>query len=79
MKKEIEEDIRRKKDLPGSWTGRIDIVKNGQYVPNTVYTFKAIPNTITTLLFTKSGSLYFATFFHCIAIFANVLQSGWLL
>lgn len=78
MKKEIEEDIRRKKDLPGSWTSRTDIVKMVN-IPNTVYTFSAIPITITTQLFTKSGSLYFAAFFHCIAIFANVHQSGWLL
>lgn len=75
MKKEIEEDIRRKKDPPGSWTGRIDIIKVAN-IPNTVYTFNAIPITIITQLFTKSNSLYFATLFHCIAIFANVHQSG---
>ena len=29
LKKEIEEDIRRWEDLPCSWIGRINIVKNG--------------------------------------------------
>jgi hypothetical protein len=29
LKKEIEEDHRRWKDLPCSWIGRINIVKNG--------------------------------------------------
>ena len=30
-KKEIEEDLRRWKDLPCSWIGRIKIVKNGHF------------------------------------------------
>jgi hypothetical protein len=29
LKKEIKEDLRRWKDLPCSWIGRINIVKNG--------------------------------------------------
>jgi hypothetical protein len=29
LKKEMEDDLRRWKDLPGSWIGRINIVKNG--------------------------------------------------
>jgi hypothetical protein len=29
LKKEIEDDLRRWKNLPGSWIGRINIVKNG--------------------------------------------------
>jgi hypothetical protein len=29
LKKQIEEDYRRWKDLPWSWIGRINIVKNG--------------------------------------------------
>jgi hypothetical protein len=29
LKKEIEEDLRRWKDLPCSWIGRINVVKNG--------------------------------------------------
>ena len=32
LKKEIEEDLRRWKNLPRSWIGRINIVKNG-YLP----------------------------------------------
>jgi hypothetical protein len=37
LKKEIEEDYRRRKDLPCSWIGRINIV------PKEIYMFNAIP------------------------------------
>jgi hypothetical protein len=42
LKKEIEEDYRRWKDLPCSWTGRINIVKLA-ILPKTIYMFNAIP------------------------------------
>jgi hypothetical protein len=42
LKKEIEEDLRRWKDLPCSWIGRIDIVKM-PILPKTIYKFNAIP------------------------------------
>jgi hypothetical protein len=42
LKKEIEEDYRRWKDLLCSWIGRIDIVKM-TIVPEAIYMFNAIP------------------------------------
>jgi hypothetical protein len=42
LKKEIEEDYRRWKDLPCSWIGRIKIVKMA-IVLKTIYMFNAIP------------------------------------
>jgi hypothetical protein len=42
LKKEIEEDYRRWKDLPCSWIGRINIVKM-VILPKPIYMFSAIP------------------------------------
>jgi hypothetical protein len=42
LKKEIEEDYRRWRDLPRSWTGIINIVKMA-ILPKTIYMFNAIP------------------------------------
>jgi len=42
LKKEIEEDLRRWKDLPCSWIGRINIVKMA-ILPKSIYRFNAIP------------------------------------
>jgi hypothetical protein len=42
LKKEIEEDYRRWKDLPCSWIGRINIVKMA-IPPTAIYMFNAIP------------------------------------
>jgi hypothetical protein len=42
LKKEIEEDYRRWKDLPCSWIGRINIVKMAM-LPKAIYMFNAIP------------------------------------
>ena len=41
LKKEIEEDIKKWKDLPCSWIGRINIVKMA-ILPNAIYRFNAI-------------------------------------
>jgi hypothetical protein len=41
LKKEIEEDYRRWKDLPCSWIGRINIVKMA-ILPKAIYMFNAI-------------------------------------
>jgi hypothetical protein len=42
MKKEIEEDYKKWRDLPCSWTGRINIVKMS-ILPKIIYMFNAIP------------------------------------
>jgi hypothetical protein len=42
LKKEIIEDLRRWKDLPCSWIGRINIVKMA-ILPKAIYRFNALP------------------------------------
>jgi hypothetical protein len=42
LKKEIEEDTRRQKDLPSSWKSRVNIVKMA-IPPKAFYRFNAIP------------------------------------
>ena len=42
LKKEIEEDLRRWKDLPCSWIGRINIVKMA-ILPKAIYRFNNLP------------------------------------
>jgi hypothetical protein len=41
LKKEIEEDYGRRKDLPCSWTGRTNIMKMA-ILPKAIYMFKAV-------------------------------------
>jgi hypothetical protein len=41
LKREIKEDIRRWKDLPCSWTGRINTVKMA-IIPKAIYMFNVI-------------------------------------
>ena len=42
LKKEIEDDLRKSKDLPCSWVDRINIVKMA-ILPKAIYRFNAIP------------------------------------